>query len=160
LRFKKLYPEKFHYPLNMDAYFELIFRELTVFEAYDDVSDEYRQAAAYMKDYYGSDEVFQKMWHNHTQAKKENQNGKSQKSLRLLGSKLKGTVREYGALYRAAKGIKNIVAPSRPTYLEFSDVQSIFRASQLLTGALPTMAKKLTELELTRMELPLLPRPA
>lgn len=141
LYFQKLYPHKFRYPAKMDVHFKSMFNELTVYEEFDDVSEEYQQLAAYMKEYTGSNDMFDSMWRRHT-AVKEARKQKSNSSLELLGQR----VRNNKPLFRLAKKVKNYVAPSRPTYVDFPNVASVYDAARLLTKSLPMLAEKSTSL--------------
>src|SRR6266550_3236596 len=116
--FKELYPRKFSHPVNMHAYYQAMFAELTMYEDHDDVSEEYKQLALYVKEYSGTDEMFESLWRQHTAAK-EARKQKSNSSLQLLSER----VRNNKPLYRLAKKVKNYVAPSRPTYAEFSNIE-------------------------------------
>jgi glycosyltransferase involved in cell wall biosynthesis len=141
LFFKKLYPHRFRYSINMDAYYQSMFTELTIYEDHDDVTEEYKQLAVYMKKYSGSDDMFESLWRRHTAAK-EARKQKSNSSLQLLSER----VRNNKPLYRLAKKVKNYVAPSRPTYAEFSNVASIYDAARLLNESMPMLAEKSTSL--------------
>ena len=135
--FKELYPRKFSHPVNMDVYYEAMFTELTMYEDHDDVSEEYKQLALYMKEYSGTDEMFESLWRQHTAAK-EARKQKSNSSLQLLSER----VRNNKPLYRLAKKVKSYVAPSLPTYAEFSNVESVYDAARLLNASLPTLVQK------------------
>jgi len=140
--FKELYPRKFSHPVNMDAYYEAMFTELTMYEDHDDVSEEYKQLALYMKEYSGTNEMFESLWQQHTAAREATRQ-KSNSTLQLLTQK----VRNNKPLFRLAKKVKNYVAPPRPTYMEFSNVASVYDAARLLNESLPLLAQKPTSLQ-------------
>ena len=75
LLFKRIYPEAFSCEIDTDAYLKSLFSELTRFEGYDDISEEFDQLAVYMRDFSGSDKMFQSLWTEHELAK---QNGSGQ----------------------------------------------------------------------------------
>jgi len=141
LFFKELNPGRFRYAVKMDAYYKAMFNELTIYEDFDDVSEEYKQLALYMKEHWGTNEMFESLWQQHTAAK-EARKRKSNSSLQLLSDR----VRNNKPLYRLAKKVKKYVAPARPTYAEFSNVESIYDAVLLLSESLPTLAEKPTSL--------------
>jgi hypothetical protein len=141
LSFKELYPHKFRYSVKMDAYYKSMFNELTRFEDCDDVSDEYKQLAGYMKEYSGSNEMFESLWQKHI-ANKEALRQKNNSSLHLLTER----VRNNKPLFRLAKKVKNYVAPARPTYAEFSNVESVYDAARLLSESLPMLVQEPTSL--------------
>jgi len=141
LFFQELYPRKFRHPINMDAYYRAMFTELTMYEDHDDAAEEYKQLAVYMKEYSGSNEMFESLWQKHT-AEKEALRQKNNSSLHLLTER----VRNNKPLYRLAKKVKSYVAPSVPTYAEFSNVESVYDAARLLNASLPTLVQKPTSL--------------
>ncbi|HMG74734.1 MAG TPA: glycosyltransferase family 2 protein [Pyrinomonadaceae bacterium] len=141
LFFQKLYPHRFRYSAKMDVHLNAMFHELTAYEDYDDVSEEYKELAFYMKEYSGTNDMFESLWQQHTAAKAATRK-KDNSSLHLLTQ----SVRNNKPLYRLAKKVKNYVAPSRPTYAEFSNVESIYDAARLLNASLPRLAQKPTSL--------------
>jgi glycosyltransferase involved in cell wall biosynthesis len=133
--FQRTHPDKFHYPVNMDTYYEAMCAELAAYEDYDDVSGEYQQLKSYMREYYGSDDKFESLWQKNLQARRtESQRANS--SRRLLIEKF----RKNKTLFRYAKKVKDFVAPPRPAYLEFANVPSIDDAARLLLEKLPLLA--------------------
>lgn len=132
--FQKLCPEKFHYPINMDAYFQAMFAELETYEYHEDVSLEYKELAAFMMEYYGSDKEFKSLWERHLAAQQEQQRTENS-NLQVL----KRTVRNNKTLYRFAKKVKDSIAPPRPAYLEFSNVESMYDAARLIDEKLPVL---------------------
>jgi len=133
--FQRTYPNKFHYPVNMDAYYEAMFAELALYEDHDDVSGEYKQLASYMNEYYGSSEKFESLWQRNLAAR-EAESGKANSNRQLLIEKF----RKNKTLFLYAKKVKDFVAPPRPAYLEFTNVQSINDAARLLLEKLPLLA--------------------
>lgn len=148
LHFKEIYPEKFRFPFDMDAYFKSLFKELTTYEEWDDVSEEYEELAAHMRDYYGSGEVFESLWREHA-AQKAPGPVRNEGHLRLLTERVKVMIRKTEMLYHAVRKVKHFIAPPRSTYLEFSQVPSMFKAAQLLNEALPSMMVGRDELKPT-----------
>ena len=133
--FRKLHPEQFRYPVNMDAYFEAMFAELAAYEIHDDVSTEYQQLAAYMNEYYGSDEKFKSLWQRNLETRQAESRRASSNRQTIVEK-----FRKNKTLFRYAKKVKDFVAPPRPAYLEFTNVQSINDAARLLREKLPLLA--------------------
>ena len=75
LLFQRIYPDAFSCEIDTDAYLKSLFSELTKFEGYDDISEEFNQLAMYMHDLSGSDKMFQSLWTEHELSK---QNGSGQ----------------------------------------------------------------------------------
>lgn len=146
LHFQKLYPDKFRYAFDMEAYFKWMFAELTIYEDYDDVAEEYEQLAMYMREYSGSHEMFDGLRREHVAAKAATQEARPS-SLQLLMEQAKATVRRTLPLYQVAKKVKHYIAPNQPTYLEFANVGSVFEASCRLTESLPALAKDASALQ-------------
>jgi len=133
--FQQLCPQKFQYPVNMDTYFVAMFAELAAYEDHDDVGPEFKELAGFMRDYYGSDDRFDRLWQQHLSTR---QARARQHSSNLQA--LKRTVRRNKTLYRFAKRVKESIAPSNPAYLEFTNVESIYDAARLLQEKLPILA--------------------
>ncbi len=142
LGFGALYPEQFRHPIDMNAYFESMLKELTIYEDYEDVTEEYQQLAKYMNEYYGTDETFDAWWKRHAEAKEDSRR-KSNSRLELL----RKNVRNHKLLYRLSKKVKDYVTPPRPTYLEFTSVASMHEAALLLQQNLPRLVQSPTELQ-------------
>jgi len=133
--FQGLYPEKFRHAINIDAFYQAMFTELTTYEDHDDVSLEFKELAGYMREHYGRDDVFDRLWEKHI-TNKQTDLRKRNSNIELLSQR----IRDNKTLYRFAKTIKNYVAPARPRYVEFSNVASIYDASRLLQEKLPALA--------------------
>ena len=133
--FQQTHPDKFHYPVNMDAYYEAMFAELAAYEDDDDVSAEYQQLASYMKEYYGSNGKFESLWQRKLAARQA-ESRRVNSNRRLFVEKF----RKNQTLFRFVKKLKDFVAPPRPAYLDFANVQSIDDAARLLLENLPLLA--------------------
>jgi glycosyltransferase involved in cell wall biosynthesis len=131
--FKKLYPTRFRYDADLEAYLNSMFSELVWYEDHDDVSDEFEQLKGYMRDFSGSDEMFDNLRREHDRAKA----GLS--GLRALGAQAKNKLRNSAPLFNLAKAVKNYVAPAQPAYIEFSGVPSIYDAALLLGTKQPML---------------------
>jgi glycosyltransferase involved in cell wall biosynthesis len=139
--FQQMYPDKFHHPVNMDAYYKAMFAELAIYEYHEDVSEEFKQLASYMQEYYGSNEKFEGLWQQHLAASQA-KSRKVNSNRRLFIEKF----RKNQTLFRYAKKVKDFVAPSRAAYLEFANVQSIDDAARLLREKLPLLAPQHVDL--------------
>lgn len=144
LLFQKLYPQTFVAEIDKRAYLETLFWELTHFEAYEDVSEEFKQLAHYMRDFAGGDEMFERLSREHDLAK---QNGDAQTGSPGLVAQVKRLAwRSVGRYPRAF----SLLARARGHKIgEFSrkNVPSIGAAAKILSRHLEQLAPPAERLE-------------
>ena len=136
LKFQKLYPETFNSPINLDKYLAALATELSGFEQIgDDVIEEKKKLAGYMKQHYGSDHVF-----NHHSREAE------------LG-RIKATVifhlrqiASSGELFRAlAAQLMRMLHFGAPDARQYNNVSSIVEAAQIISRDLGLAEKQVTD---------------
>lgn len=143
LLFQRIYPEAFMAEIDTKAYLETLFSELTRFEDYEDVSAEFDELSTHMRDFSGSDTMFQNLRHEHLQANKNGaKHGDEATALgpikRMAWAIVRKNERAFSLLARA-RGHK--ISES-----SYQNVRSIGAASNILSGFLETRARPVHEL--------------
>jgi glycosyltransferase involved in cell wall biosynthesis len=155
LKFRKIYPETFAGPPNMDAYLKSLFAELMTFEDYEDISEELQTLAGYMRDFYGGGETFDALLKERRDS--EPAAAEPEQAAESLGASLRKTagkiVRSNDLLQGLARRAKRTLRPAPPAqapatddhstdrHISRTNVQTIFDASQILGGVLSSEAK-------------------
>lgn len=143
LLFQHIYPEAFSGGIDTEAYLKSLFAELTMFEDYEDVSEEFDQLSAHMRDFSGSGEMFERLWQEHQRAKRNGSEPGRKAPARQLKSMAWAFVgkneRAFNWLARA-RGHK-IRASSH------QNVPSIGAAAGILSGYLARRARPVKELD-------------
>jgi hypothetical protein len=142
LLFHGIYPETFPSQINLEAYLRALFSELTKFEAYEDVSEEFEMLSANMKDYSGSSEMFEHLWRQHEQAKSS---ATPQDNMSLI-QQLKD---QTWAIIRKNQRAHDFLARARGHRLTVSlhqNVPSIGAAANILSRYLAKQARPVNDL--------------
>jgi hypothetical protein len=124
-------------------YLKSLFGELTVFEGYEDVSKEFAQLSTYMRDFAGSEDMFERLREEHLRAKRNgivplDQAG----SLGMLKQKAWSFLRKNERAF-------NLLARARGHQIPTSvhrNVPSIAAASNILSGYLAKQARPVKDL--------------
>ena len=144
LLFQRIYPEAFTAGIDTEAYLKSLFAELTMFEDYEDVSEEFDQLSTHMRDFSGGGEMFERLWQEHERAKKNgSQQGRKAGSMRQLKSKAWDLVRKNERAF-------NLLARARGHKIRSSshhDVPSIGAAANILSGYVKRRARPVSELD-------------
>jgi glycosyltransferase involved in cell wall biosynthesis len=148
LLFQKLYPQTFVADIDKRAYLETLFWELTQFEPYEDVSEEFKQLADYMRDFSGGDEMFERLWRAHDVAKR---NGNAQPGSHGLVAQVKGLA--WRSVSRYPRAFSFLARARGHKISEFSrkNVPSIGVAAQILSRHLDQYARSATTIEPTEV---------
>lgn len=144
LLFQRIYPEAFVGGIDTEAYLKSLFAELTMFEDYEDVSEEFDQLSAYMRDFSGSNEMFDRLWQEHDRAKK-NGGGPDLTSSSVL--RLKSRIWDFVGKHERAF---NLLARARGHKISSSshkNVPSIGAATNILAGYLRKQARPAKDLD-------------
>lgn len=143
LLFQRIYPEAFTGGIDTEAYLKSLFIELTMFEDYEDVSEEFDQLSAYMCDFSGSGEMFERLWQEHQRAKENgSEPGRKAGSVRRLKSMAWAFAEKNERAF-------NFLARARGHKLHASshkNVPSIGAAADILSGYLARQARPVAEL--------------
>lgn len=152
LLFKRIYPETFVAEIDTEAYLKTLFTELVRFEDYEDVSEELDVLSTYMSDFSGSSEMFDRVWRDHEQAKR---NGHDQSV--ATGGAMNRLKRMTWALAEKNPRVFNFMARARGHRVTSSthrNVPSIEAAAKILAGCLARRARPARELKLTQVSSP------
>ena len=144
LLFQRIYPEAFTAEIDTEAYLKALFAELVMFEDYEDVSEEFNQLSAYMRDFSGSGEMFERLSQEHEQAKKNGsepggQGGSVLQLKSLAWNFLRKNEWAYNLLARA-RGHKILSSAH-------TNVPSIGAAANILSGYLAKQARPAKDLD-------------
>jgi glycosyltransferase involved in cell wall biosynthesis len=142
--FQRAYPEGFTAEIDMEAYLKSLFAELAMFEDYEDVSEEFNQLSAYMRDFSGSGEMFERLWREHEQAKRNGgepggQGGSVLRIKSMAWNFLRKNERAYNLLTRA-RGHKILSSAHK-------NVPSIGAAANILSAYLAKQARPAKDLD-------------
>jgi len=143
LLFQRIYPETFTAEINTEAYLKALFAELVMFEDYENISAEFDQLSAYMRDFSGSGEMFERLWQEHQRAKENgSEPGRKAGSVRRLKSMAWAFAEKNERAF-------NFLARARGHKLHASshkNVPSIGAAADILSGYLARQARPVAEL--------------
>jgi glycosyltransferase involved in cell wall biosynthesis len=151
LLFRRIYPETFTAEIDTEEYLKALFSELLMFEDYEDISEELDQLSGYMRDFSGSSEMFERLWQEHKQAKKNgSEPGRNAGSVQRLKSM---------AWAFAGKNERafNFLARVRGHKLQASshkNVPSIGAAANILSSYLTKQARPVAELSPVQVSSP------
>lgn len=143
LLFQRTYPETFTSEIDVEAYLKALFTELTWFEDHEDVSEEFELLSSYMRNFSGSDELFQRLWQEHRQAKmveteQRNPTSPLRRAKQMAWNLIGRNKRAFNLLARA-RG-HQIISSS------FKNVPSIDVASKILSDYLAKQARPMREM--------------
>jgi glycosyltransferase involved in cell wall biosynthesis len=147
LLFQRVYPHTFPSQINLDAYLRALFNELTSFEAYEDLTEEFELLSAYMKDYSGSGAMFERLWREYQQAK----------TIQGPVSFTQQLKRKGWDFVRKNQRAYEFVARARGHKLQASshkNVPSIGAAANILSGYLTKQARPVAELSPVQVSSP------
>jgi|GEM_PF-7098436 len=144
LLFQRIYPESFTAEINKEEYLRALFAELVMFEDSEDVSEEFDQLAAYMREFSGSNEMFDGLWREHEQSKRNgNESSSKAGSVRQLKSRAWAFLAKNErvlSLAARARGHKILSSSHK-------NVPSIGAAANILSGYLTKQARPVNELQ-------------
>lgn len=144
LLFQRIYPDAFTGGIDTEAYLKSLFTELTMFEDYEDVSEEFDQLSTYMRDFSGNGEMFARLWQDHERAKKNGgepggQGGSVPQIKSMAWNFLRKNERAYNFLARA-RGHKILSSAHK-------NVPSIGAAANILSGYLAKRTRRAKDLD-------------
>ena len=138
LLFQRTYPAAFAVEVDTAEYLKSLFGELTVFEDYEDISEEFAQLSTYMRDFSGSEDMFEGLREEHLRAKRNGSEPSDQAgSLGMLKQKAWSFLRKNERAF-------NLVARARGHQIPTSvhkNVPSIGAAAKILSGYLAKQAR-------------------
>jgi glycosyltransferase involved in cell wall biosynthesis len=148
LLFQRIYPEAFTCGIDTGSYLKSSFSELVRFEGYDDIVEEFDQLAAHMRDFTGSDTMFQELWTEHQLSK---QNGSKPS---VSGGSLGRLKDRTWAVMQKNERLFSFLARVRGHKINSSthrNVESIQAAAVILARYLATAARPAKDLKPIRV---------
>jgi glycosyltransferase involved in cell wall biosynthesis len=137
---RRTYPEVIPGEIDLEAYVRALFKELTLFEDYEDLSEEFAQIAAYMRAITGSDEMFEQL--RLADLKDKARAAAIRKDRGVMGEIKERTwslLRKNEKLYRVLGSVRG----HRITEASFARVQTILAAARILEDYLQKYAQQI-----------------